>query len=144
MEINKGLTDYADAYAPGAVRFDGGERSNPILVPMLAAGLAQILDWGVGAVQESCAVLSDCIIDGAQALGYGAEAATHRAGHLFGLRPPAHVGLEELREALAAHNVSVSVRGGSLRVAPHVYNDAADAEALLAALGYPSAAVPSR
>ena len=36
--------------------------------------------------------------------------------------------------ALAAHNVSVSVRGGSLRVSPHVYNDAADADALLAAL----------
>ena len=34
-----GLTSYEDAYAPGAVRFDVGERSNPILVPMLAAGI---------------------------------------------------------------------------------------------------------
>ncbi|WP_420456037.1 aminotransferase class V-fold PLP-dependent enzyme [Rubrivirga sp.] len=128
-----GLTDYQDAYAPGAVRFDVGERSNPILLPMLAAGLDQILAWGVGAVQETCRALSDRIVDGARALGYGA--ADDRAGHLFGLRPPDGASLDAVRRSLDAHRVSVSVRGGVLRVSPHVYNDATDAEALLAALG---------
>ena len=35
----KGLVDYRDDYQPGAVRFDVGERSNFILVPMLVAAL---------------------------------------------------------------------------------------------------------
>lgn len=129
-----GLTDYADAYAPGAVRFDVGERSNPILLPMLAAGLEQLHAWGVGAIQASCRALADRIVDGARALGYGATEAADRAGHLFGLLPPADVSMDAVRDALAAHGVSVSVRGAALRVSPHVYNTPADADALLAAL----------
>ena len=42
------LIDYRDDYQPGARRFDVGERSNFILVPMLNAALEQILAWGVG------------------------------------------------------------------------------------------------
>ncbi len=129
-----GLTSYQDAYAPGAVRFDVGERSNPVLLPMLAAGLEQILDWTVEAIQERCASLADAIVGGAAERGYGAEAAGGRAGHLFGLAPPPGVALDAIREAVAAHRVSVSFRGAAIRVSPHVYNDEADVEALLAAL----------
>jgi len=129
-----GLTSYEDAYAAGAVRFDVGERSNPILLPMLAAGIDQVLDWGVDEIQATCAALAERIVDGARGLGYGAAPAGERAGHLFGLRPPEVVGPDALAEALAAHNVSVSIRGGSIRVSPHVYNTAADADALLTAL----------
>ena len=128
-----GLTDYEDAYAPGAVRFDVGERSNPILLPMLAAGLEQILAWGVDEVQATCRARADRITEGARALGYGAEDGA-RAGHLFGLAPPPGADVEAIRQALDERNVSVSVRGGALRVSPHVYNGAADADALLAAL----------
>ena len=73
-------------------------------------------------------------MEGAQSLGYGAEDAAYRGGHLFGLRPPPGVPLDAVRAALAERNVSVSVRGGSVRVSPHVYNDEADAAALLDAL----------
>ena len=38
------LVDYRDEYQPGARRFDVGERSNFILVPMLNAALDQILE----------------------------------------------------------------------------------------------------
>ncbi|PAP75330.1 aminotransferase class V-fold PLP-dependent enzyme [Rubrivirga marina] len=130
-----GLTSYEDAYAPGAVRFDVGERSNPILLPMLAAGIEQVLEWTPEAVQATCAGLAERVVDGARALGYAAAEADERAGHLFGLRPPESVRLDALAEALGARNVSVSIRGGSVRVSPHVYNTEADADALLAALG---------
>ena len=129
-----GLTAYEDAYAPGAVRFDVGERSNPILLPMLAAGIEQILEWTVPAIQERCAMLADRIVAGSRQLGYGAEDAPARAGHLFGLAPPPGVSLDAVRAALAAHNVSVSFRGPAIRVSPHVYNDEADADALVNAL----------
>ena len=129
-----GLTDYEDAYADGAVRFDVGERSNPTLLPMLAAGLEQIHAWGVDQIQATCRALADRIVDGARDLGYGAAEADERAGHLFGLRPPEDVAMDAIRQSLAVHSVSVSVRGGVLRVSPHVYNDDDDADALLAAL----------
>ena len=129
-----GLTDYEDAYADGAVRFDVGERSNPILLPMLAAGLEQIHAWGVDQIQATCRALADRIVDGARDLGYGAAEADERAGHLFGLRPPEDVAMDAIRQSLAVHSVSVSIRGGVLRVSPHVYNDADGADALLAAL----------
>ncbi|MEM1117449.1 MAG: aminotransferase class V-fold PLP-dependent enzyme [Bacteroidota bacterium] len=129
-----GLTDYEDAYAPGAVRFDVGERSNGILLPMLAAGLEQLLAWGVPEIQATCARLGNAIVEGACDLGYGAEAAAYRAGHLFGLAPPRGVDTEAVRQALAARNVAVSVRGEAVRVSPSVYNTEADAAALLGAL----------
>ena len=129
-----GLTEYEDAYAPGAVRFDVGERSNPILLPMLAAGLEQILEWTVEAIQERCEFLAGRIVTGALQLGYGAEDAPARAGHLFGLAPPLGVPLSAVQEAMTAHNVSVSYRGAAIRVSPHVYNDEQDADALIAAL----------
>ncbi|GAB5534992.1 MAG: aminotransferase class V-fold PLP-dependent enzyme [Rubricoccaceae bacterium] len=129
-----GLTSYQDAYAPGAVRFDVGERSNPILLPMLAAGIEQILDWTVPAIQERCAMLADRIVAGSRQLGYGAEDTPARSSHLFGLAPPSGVLLDPIRSTLAARNVSVSFRGTAIRVSPHVYNDEADADALVDAL----------
>jgi selenocysteine lyase/cysteine desulfurase len=40
------LVDYRDEPAPGARRYDVGERSNFVLVPMALAALEQILAWG--------------------------------------------------------------------------------------------------
>ena len=126
-----GLTDYTDEYAAGAVRFDMGGRANGILLPMLVAGLKQLLTWGVPEVQATCAALAAEVAEGARALGYGVEDAAHRAGHLFGLAPPPGVDADDVRRALAERNVAVSTRGGAVRVSPHVYNDGRDVDALL-------------
>ncbi|MEM0962866.1 MAG: aminotransferase class V-fold PLP-dependent enzyme, partial [Bacteroidota bacterium] len=133
-----GLTDYEDAYAPGAVRYDVGERSNGVLLPWLATGLEQLLAWGVPEVQARCRRLADAIVAGAEPLGYRAEEAAFRASHLFGLAPPAGVPVERVRQRLADRGVSVSVRGPALRVSPNVYNDEADVDALLDALADPA------
>ena len=54
-----------------------------------------------------------------------------RAGHLFGVRLPADVDIPQLGRDFAARQVSVSLRGGAVRIAPHLYNDAADFDALI-------------
>ena len=40
------LVNYRDSYQPGARRFDVGERGNIHLLPMINAGLRQLLAWG--------------------------------------------------------------------------------------------------
>ena len=47
---------------------------------------------------------------------------------------PVGLDLEDVRGALAERGVFVSLRGSSLRVSPHVYNDESDVAALEAVL----------
>lgn len=128
------LVQYQKAYQPGAIRYDVGERSNFVLVPMMIAALKQVLDWGPDAIQTYCAVLTRDLLREATALGYRVEEESLRSAHLFGLRAPPHVPMARLREELALRAISVSVRGDAIRIAPHVYNDAADVDALQEAL----------
>ena len=53
----RALVDYRDEYLPGALRYDVGERSNFILLPMVIAALEQLLEWGVGEIQAYCRAL---------------------------------------------------------------------------------------
>jgi selenocysteine lyase/cysteine desulfurase len=130
----KRLVDYQDAYGPGALRYDVGERSNPILLPMLIAALEQLLVWTPERIQGYCANLIRGFLEEARALDCHVEVSAWRASHLFGLRLPESGSLIALQAALERHNVSVSVRGDAVRVSPHVYNDEADLNALLTAL----------
>lgn len=129
-----GLTDYTDEYGPGAVRYDVGQRASPILIPMLAEALELVEELGPSRIQDYCRRLTRPLVDEAREMGFRVEEGGWRAGHLFGLRLEDGTAPEELREALARRDVEVSVRGTSLRVSPHVYNDGDDVEALLRAL----------
>ncbi len=129
-----GLVRYQEAYQPGAVRYDVGERSNFILMPMLEAGLSQVLDWGPAAIQAHCRDLIADVVPQLRSLGAWIESEEYRAAHLFGIRLPSGLDITTVQTALEAHHVSVSVRGSAVRVAPHVYNDAADLSALADAL----------
>lgn len=129
------LVDYQDAYRPGAARFEAGETSNFILVPMLNAALELVGGWGVEAIQAYCRGLTDTLVAEAGELGFGAEEGRWRAGHMVGLRAPQGVVPQELQARLAANQIQVSVRGDVLRVSPHVYNDLGDIESLVSALG---------
>lgn len=133
-EVFSRLVDYVDDYQPGAARYDVGERSNFILVPMLVAALELIAAWGVDAIQDYCHRLVQPLLDEALDLGYLVEDAAWRGAHLFGVRLPAGRSTEALRTALAARNVAVSLRGSAVRIAPHVYNDEHDVAALQNAL----------
>ena len=129
-----GLVRYRDAYQPGAIRYDVGERSNFVLMPMLEAGLSQVLDWGPAAIQAHCRDLISDALPRLRDLGGWIESDEYRAAHVFGVRLPGDLDMTTVQTALKSHHVSVSVRGNAVRVAPHVYNDAADLSALVDAL----------
>lgn len=129
------LIDYRSGFQPGARRFDVGERSNPITVPMLAESVRLILEWGVENIQAYCARLGTVLV---QALGEDAgftlNPAEERGAHLFGVRVPHPEAIPAILAELTARKVFVSQRGNSVRVAPHVYNTPEDMEALAEAL----------
>ena len=130
----KELVNYQDEYQPGALRYDVGERSNFVLMPMAIAGLEQVLEWTPEGIQAYCAALTGDLVDQVRAMGFAVEGLDGRGAHLFGLRTPPGVDLQALASTLAARRVLVSLRGSAVRVAPHVYNDARDIEALHDAL----------
>jgi selenocysteine lyase/cysteine desulfurase len=127
------LIDYQDPYQPGARRFDVGERSNFALVPVGMVGLEQLLAWGVDRVAATLAAMTAAIAERAAGLGLAATPAHLRAGHYLGLRFRQRAP-ERLPERLAKEQVYVSVRGDSLRVTPHLYNDEADIDRLFEVL----------
>lgn len=128
------LVDYRDTYQPGAARFDVGERSNFILLPMAIESMRLVAEWRAERIQQYCDNLFAAVIEEAAALGFRTESRQWRGAHLFGLRTPPGVDLAGLGAALRAHGVHASLRGTALRVSPNVYNDEGDARALLHAL----------
>jgi len=129
-----GLVDYEPEYQPGAQRFDVGEKSNFVLMPMLLAALEQISEWSPQAIQDYTRQLMAPFEGRIQDAGYRLAPAHTRGAHLLGIRLPGGQSVESVRQALAERNVSVSVRGNAIRIAPHVYNDEADVVALVDAL----------
>ena len=128
------LVQYNETYRPGAIRYDMGERSNFILLPMLEAGISQVNTWGPKAIQEYCRTIGSEYIEQLQNLGCIIEAETHRATHLFGVRLPAGFDIDSMSTSLARQNISVSIRANVIRVSPHVYNNADDFAALVTAV----------
>jgi selenocysteine lyase/cysteine desulfurase len=127
------LVDYRDDFQPGARRFDMGEKSNPPLLLGASAGLDFLLEFGVDAIADSLAQATQTIAYEAAALGLTAAPIGVRAPHFLALGFPEGVP-EGLTERLGQRNVHVSLRGASLRVTPHLYNNDADRAALIGAL----------
>jgi selenocysteine lyase/cysteine desulfurase len=127
------LVEYNDEFQPGACRFDVGERSNFALLPMVIAALEQLGEWGIESIAETLRARTAQIAHRAHDLGLRSVPDEHRAGHFLGLRFPRGLPAD-LLETLVAHRVYVSVRGDSMRVTPHLYNDDHDVERLFEAL----------
>lgn len=125
------LVNYQDRYHSGALRYEVGEHSNFILVPMLKAAIKQIVKWSVPEVMEYCRNLTREAIGILESRGYMLEEDAFRAPHLFGVRFRSETAMEKTRALLQKNRVSVSVRGNSVRVSPNVYNNEKDIEILL-------------
>lgn len=126
-----GLVNYEEKYQPGAIRFDVGERSNFILVPMMIKALEQILAWEPGNIQKYCKKLTGSLQAELAPLGYRLEDEPWRASHMFGIRLPDEASITLLQEKLSQKNIHVSLRGSAVRVAPNVYNDEHDIQLLI-------------
>jgi len=124
------LVDYVDEYRAGAVRYDVGERSNFIQVPMMIEALDMILEWRPDRIHGYLTALLGDLAEEVRAWGWTMEDEAWRAGHVLGLGLPGGWDLEALEARLRAAGVYASLRGQALRVSPHVYNDLDDVGAL--------------
>ena len=132
------LVDYTEDWQAGARRLDCGERSNFALVPAALAAARQVLEWGPENILGTVAPLTRRLAAAAAELGCTAGRDAHRAPHYLALGLPAGSGPDDLarvRGALSERRVFVSIRGDTIRVTPHLYNDTADLDAFIAALG---------
>jgi selenocysteine lyase/cysteine desulfurase len=124
---------YSDDYDAGARRFDMGERSNFALLPAAERAMQQILEWKIPQISEACGAMNRRLAAAAAELGFSSPAESLRAPHYLCLRREAPIP-KELANVLAQERVFVSVRGSSIRVAPHLYNTVEDCERLIACL----------
>jgi selenocysteine lyase/cysteine desulfurase len=128
-----GLDDYSDEYQPGARRFDMGARTSFNLTPLAIAAIEQLLEWQVPRIAASLAETTATVAERAAALGLSPPPPGERGPHILGLNLP-----EEARDralpALAAANCFAAMRGGSLRIAPHLHTTSEDVDRLMTAL----------
>lgn len=129
-----GLVDYADDYQPGAIRYDVGQRSNFVLVPMMIEALKQILEWDPKNIQAYCKELTSDLVQELPNYGYSIEDPEWRGHHMFGIRLLDHIPIKTLKQKIDERNIYVSVRGSAVRISPNVYNDEQDILALLEVL----------
>lgn len=127
----RNLTDYDPHYTPDAGRYNVGEFSNFVLVPMLAESVRQILEWKPEQIQAYCLELTRPLLDYCQKKGWPLEEEAYRVGHLLGLQLPTEMDLEALLQKLQERKIFLSLRGNSLRVATHLYNTPEDIEVLI-------------
>ncbi|MEM9848058.1 MAG: aminotransferase class V-fold PLP-dependent enzyme [Bacteroidota bacterium] len=127
----RALVNYEPEYRPYAGRYNVGEQSNFLLVPMLNRAITQLLEWGVANIQSYTKSIAVQAVEQLRAIGCQIEQEDRRCGHLFGVRLPKHINLEKLRTNFENEQVFVSIRGNAIRISPNVYNDAADFERLV-------------
>jgi selenocysteine lyase/cysteine desulfurase len=128
------LVDYQDAYAPGARRYDMGERSNFALLPAAIISLKLLLEWTPAAIEETLGAYTARLAERATALGLAPTPDVLRGAHYLSLALPDGAP-GDVPARLAARGVHVTQRGRSLRVTPHLWCDEADADRFVAALG---------
>ncbi|TAE35659.1 MAG: aminotransferase class V-fold PLP-dependent enzyme [Cytophagia bacterium] len=128
------LTDYQSVYQPKAYRYNVGEHSHFIQMPMLEVALRQKLEWTPAHIQAHCHQLWTGILPQLKAKGIELEPEAERAHHLIGLRLPAGTDALKVQQQLAENRVIVAARGQSIRVSPHLYNSPQDMAALVEAL----------
>jgi len=133
MEWFSGKLTYRDGYLPGARRFDMGERSNFALLPMAITAIEQIMEWGVPNIAGSLGAMTAKIGRRCRELGLVVPPPHRHAAHLIGARFPGSFPVG-LHRRLEEDRVHVSLRADSMRISPHLYNNAEDLRRLFAAL----------
>lgn len=126
------LVPYQEAFAPGARRFDMGERCNFALLPPLEAAIEWLLGNGIAAIAETLGAKTAALAVRLAPLGITPPAGAQASHFLSVARDGGWP--EDLGERLAAQNVHVSLRGEHMRITPHLYNNQADADRLIKAL----------
>ena len=118
--------------SPTARRFESGTPPVPNTYAA-EAGLKIIGEVGLPAIEIRILEITSAIIDEAKGAGYtlAVPEEPDRHGALITLRSNDE---DKLVAALESEGIVTSCRAGNLRISPHFYNNAADIDALFAAL----------
>ena len=95
--------------------------------------LQQLLDWTVPRIAVTLQERTDEIAARAEQLGLTVPSPDARAPHMLGLELPPDAA-RRAAAALAEEGVVVSMRGSSLRIAPHLHINQEDVDRLMEAL----------
>ena len=125
------LTNYEDNYSAGAGKYNVGQTSNLILMPILKEALKQINLWTVESIESYCKNLIQPLIKYLTRLGVVLENEDYFSSHLFSLKLPPSINIDKLKENLTNHNIYISIRGEYIRVSVNVFNDTADINKLI-------------
>jgi selenocysteine lyase/cysteine desulfurase len=128
---------YPQELQPDARRFDMGERANFALLPVAGAAIEQLLAWGIADIADTLAAMTKRLERELAEFGIRAEAG--RAPHFLSVRFDGSLP-DDIEARLAAADVHVSLRGETMRITPHLYNNEQDAERLVASLRAAAAA----
>lgn len=120
------LVDYTDEFESGAARYSVGEQSSFCLVPMLTAGINQILEWGVDNVYQYDAKLQQRLHQNLEGSDFKIPILGESSGHLTGIRISKDMDMATIKKKLLENNIYVSYRADAIRVSLHVYNDVED------------------
>ena len=92
---------------------------------------------GVKTVNEHCTQLLDRLARGLKSKGYSLSAAAdaERRSTILCFQASSPEATAALFQKLKSENIAVSLRQGMIRVSPHLYNDEADIDRLLAVAG---------
>jgi selenocysteine lyase/cysteine desulfurase len=121
---------------PGARRWDSAETANFTNLAAFDSSLDLVLRIGTDAVERSIDLLVAEIIDGLPRTGcvLASPAERERRGPYISIAAPDRKNTRSLYEKLRSRDISVSLREGALRVAPHIYNTPEDIARLIEAL----------
>jgi selenocysteine lyase/cysteine desulfurase len=125
------LTGYPEDLQPNARRFDMGERANFALLPVAGAAIRQLLDWGLGQIAGTLGGVTARLERRLAEVGIHAQQG--RAPHFLSVSFDDGLPID-IEAQLAMANVHVSLRGETMRITPHLYNNQADEERLVDAL----------
>jgi selenocysteine lyase/cysteine desulfurase len=124
------LVDYEDRYAKGMRRFDTSLRANPMLISMLEAACQLLIGWQPERIREYLLEIERRPVARMRSLGFEVADEHDRCANLFGIKLLNGMDPELCRQNLKQQNIHVAVRGSSVRVSPHVYNDEQDLDRL--------------
>lgn len=127
------LVNYREDYQSGARRFDMGERSNFLALPLAEAGLDMVLGWGIASIAETLGAINSEFAGRLEEAGFRCLPEARRAPHLMATKPteasPAEVGARWKQ-----HGALTSQRGDWIRIAPHLWIDDQDRKHFLNAI----------
>ncbi|WP_319419911.1 aminotransferase class V-fold PLP-dependent enzyme [Pleurocapsa sp. FMAR1] len=125
-EDSSQLANYVDEYRPGARRFDFGEFTQFISIPMAIAAISQLNRWGSLYVQKELFSRTQHIRAICNRLGIETLPTERSAGHIVGIKLNAEQQPMKLAAVLKSANIYISVRSETIRVAPHLHTDEQD------------------